>query len=51
MLQDTRAREEPRAVTEFPEPSAETADAAVLFSRYLRFYRETVVRKLRSFSE
>jgi len=38
-------------VTEFPEPSAETADPAVLFSRYLTFYRETVVRKLRSLSE
>jgi len=30
----------------FPEPTGETADAAVLFARYLDFYRETVLRKL-----
>jgi uncharacterized damage-inducible protein DinB len=33
---------------DFPEPSGETADSAVLFSRYLEFYRETVLRKLAS---
>ena len=32
----------------FPEPTGETADAAVLFTRYLDFYRETVLRKLAS---
>ena len=32
----------------FPEPSGQTADGAVLFSRYLDFYRETVLRKLAS---
>jgi uncharacterized damage-inducible protein DinB len=35
-------------VTEFPEPRGDTADPAVLFARYLRFYRETVVRKARA---
>jgi uncharacterized damage-inducible protein DinB len=35
-------------VSQFPEPSADTADPAVLFSRYLTFYRETVGRKVRS---
>jgi uncharacterized damage-inducible protein DinB len=35
-------------VTAFPEPTAGTADPATLFARYLDFYRETVVRKLRS---
>jgi uncharacterized damage-inducible protein DinB len=38
-------------VTEFPEPAADTADPAVLFARYLTFYRETVVRKIRSLTE
>ena len=38
-------------MTQYPEPSAETADPATLFARYLTFYRETVVRKLRSLSE
>ncbi len=33
---------------DFPEPSGATADSAVLFSRYLEFYRETVLRKLAS---
>ena len=33
---------------DFPEPSGETADSAALFSRYLDFYRETVLRKLAS---
>jgi uncharacterized damage-inducible protein DinB len=32
-------------VTEFPEPRGDTADPAELFERYLRFYRDTVVRK------
>ncbi|HET7388863.1 MAG TPA: DUF664 domain-containing protein [Nocardioidaceae bacterium] len=31
---------------EFPEPTAETSDPAVLFARYLDFYRETVIAKL-----
>ena len=35
-------------MTAFPEPAPGTADPATLFSRYLEFYRETVVRKLRS---
>jgi uncharacterized damage-inducible protein DinB len=35
-------------MTEFPEPTGETADAAVLFARYLDFYRETVIRKVTS---
>ena len=30
-------------MSEFPEPGGGTADAAALFSRYLEFYRETVV--------
>lgn len=38
-------------MTEFPEPSSETSDPAVLFSRYLSFYRETIARKVRSLSE
>ena len=38
-------------MTEFPEPVAGTADPATLFSRYLEFYRETVIRKLRSLPE
>jgi uncharacterized damage-inducible protein DinB len=38
-------------VTEFPEPSSDTADPAALFARYLTFYRETVARKVRSLSE
>ena len=33
---------------DFPEPSGESADSAALFSRYLDFYRETVLRKLAS---
>ncbi len=35
-------------MSEFPEPSGETADPSALFARYLDFYRETVVRKVRS---
>ena len=35
-------------MTIFPEPSGETADPAVLFTRYLEFYRETVARKVTS---
>lgn len=35
----------------FPEPSGETGDPAVLFARYLDFYRETVVRKVGSLSD
>jgi uncharacterized damage-inducible protein DinB len=38
-------------VTTFPEPSGRTADPAVLFARYLDFYRETVARKVASLSE
>jgi uncharacterized damage-inducible protein DinB len=38
-------------VTEFPEPRGDTADPGVLFERYLRFYRETVVRKARALPE
>ena len=34
----------------FPEPSAETADPAALFARYLEFYRETVVAKTAALS-
>lgn len=37
-------------MTEFPEPTGGTADAAVLFARYLDFYRETVLRKVGSLS-
>jgi uncharacterized damage-inducible protein DinB len=35
-------------MSEFPEPRGGTADAAALFSRYLEFYRQTVVRKVLS---
>jgi uncharacterized damage-inducible protein DinB len=35
-------------VTDFPEPTGETAQPAVLFARYLDFYRATVVRKITS---
>jgi uncharacterized damage-inducible protein DinB len=35
-------------VTEFPEPRGDTGDSALLVARYLRFYRETVVRKARA---
>ena len=38
-------------MTTFPEPSSDTADPAALFSRYLSFYRETVIRKVRSLSD
>jgi uncharacterized damage-inducible protein DinB len=38
-------------VTAFPEPRGGTSDAAALFSRYLEFYRETVVRKTLSLSD
>jgi uncharacterized damage-inducible protein DinB len=38
-------------LTSFPEPTGETADPAVLFTRYLDFYRETVVRKVASLPE
>jgi hypothetical protein len=34
----------------FPEPSGETGDPAVLFARYLDFYRETVIGKVGSLS-
>jgi uncharacterized damage-inducible protein DinB len=37
-------------VTEFPEPQGWTADPAVLFARYLDFYRETVLGRLRALS-
>src|SRR4051794_35217156 len=33
---------------EFPEPQGGTADPAVLLARYLDFYRETVLAKLRA---
>ena len=33
-------------MTGFPEPAADTADPRELFGRYLRYYRETVLRKL-----
>jgi uncharacterized damage-inducible protein DinB len=33
-------------VTEFPEPAADTADPAVLFARYLDYYRDTVLDKV-----
>jgi uncharacterized damage-inducible protein DinB len=36
------------STTDFPEPTGETADAALLFARYLDFYRETVIRKVSS---
>jgi uncharacterized damage-inducible protein DinB len=35
----------------FPEPSGDTADPAVLFARYLDFYRETVIGKVTSLSD
>jgi uncharacterized damage-inducible protein DinB len=35
----------------FPEPSGDTADPAVLFARYLDFYRETVIGKVASLSD
>jgi uncharacterized damage-inducible protein DinB len=38
-------------VTDFPEPRGTTSDAAVLFARYLDFYRETVLRKAASLDE
>ena len=38
-------------MTQFPEPSGATADAAELFARYLDFYRGTVVRKIESLPE
>jgi uncharacterized damage-inducible protein DinB len=38
-------------MTGFPEPSGATSDARELFDRYLVFYRETVLRKLRSLPE
>jgi uncharacterized damage-inducible protein DinB len=38
-------------MTQFPEPSSDTADPTALFSRYLSFYRDTVARKVRSLSE
>ena len=34
----------------FPEPAGDTANTAVLFARYLDYYRETVLGKLRSLS-
>jgi uncharacterized damage-inducible protein DinB len=38
-------------MTEFPEPRGDVADSAVLFARYLDFYRETVLRKIASLHE
>ncbi|CAN5454128.1 DinB family protein [soil metagenome] len=38
-------------MTEFPEPRGGTADSGELFSRYLTFFRETVLRKVASLSE
>src|SRR5664279_3760578 len=35
----------------FPEPAGSTADVAQLFSRYLDFYRETVLRKVSALPE
>jgi hypothetical protein len=35
-------------MTEFPEPRGDESDAGVLFARYLEFYRETALRKVRS---
>jgi hypothetical protein len=35
----------------FPEPSGETGDPAVLFERYLGFYRETVIAKVSALSD
>jgi uncharacterized damage-inducible protein DinB len=37
-------------MTTFPEPTGETADAGLLFARYLDFYRETAIRKVASLS-
>jgi uncharacterized damage-inducible protein DinB len=37
-------------VRELPEPQGGTADPAVLFARYLDFYRATVLSKLRALS-
>lgn len=34
--------------TALPEPTGESADPALLFARYLDFYRDTVVRKVAS---
>ena len=38
-------------MTEFPEPRGSTSDSAELFTRYLDFCRETVLRKVASLSE
>ena len=38
-------------MTPFPEPGPETADPAVLFARYLDFYRETVIAKVAALAE
>jgi uncharacterized damage-inducible protein DinB len=38
-------------MSEFPEPRGDTSDSAALFSRYLEFYRQTVVRKTLSLSD
>jgi uncharacterized damage-inducible protein DinB len=38
-------------MTEFPEPRGGDADPGALFSRYLEFFRETVVRKVESLPE
>lgn len=38
-------------MTAFPEPAGGSWDSAVLFSRYLTFFRETVLRKVASLSE
>jgi uncharacterized damage-inducible protein DinB len=35
-------------VTQLPEPSGGTCDSGELFSRYLAFYRDTVLRKVAS---
>ena len=38
-------------MTELPEPRGGTSDSGELFSRYLDYFRETVLRKLASLSE
>ena len=38
-------------MTDFPEPTGETSDSAVLLARYLEFYRATVLRKIASLPE
>jgi hypothetical protein len=38
-------------VSDFPEPRGGDADPGALFSRYLEFYRETVIRKAESLGD